>query len=98
MVSIRRKEQERGYSTTVYTKTKNPDAGSGLDEVKYGYLLSNHRYAHIDLPTMRGLNMMMVMVVCKTVVHSERQYTNRLGIWQVISACVLQTRSDAIDG
>jgi hypothetical protein len=42
--------------------TKNPDTGSGLDEVKYGYLLLNDRYAHINLPTMRGLNMMMVVL------------------------------------
>ena len=47
---------------------------------------------------MRGLNMMMVMSVCETVVHIGRQYTNRLGIWQVILACVLQSCSYAIDG
>ena len=41
--------------------TKNPDAGSGFDEVKYGYLLFSHRYARINLPTMRGLNMMVVL-------------------------------------
>ena len=80
MVSIRRKEQERGYSTTVYTKTKNPDTGSGLDEVKYGYL-SVHRYAHINLPTMRGLNMMMVMLRV-LVVHIGWQYINVPLIWQ----------------
>jgi len=50
--------------------TKNPDAGSGFDEVKYGYLLFSHRYAHINLPTMRGVNMMMV--VLERVFHDGR--------------------------
>jgi hypothetical protein len=53
-------------------KTKNPDAGSGLDEVKYGYPLFSHRYAHINLPTMRGLNMMMVVLERGLVIHVGR--------------------------
>jgi hypothetical protein len=56
--------------TTVHFKTKSPDAGSGLDEVKYGYLLLVYnRYAHINLPTMRGLNMMMVVLERGLVIH-----------------------------
>lgn len=54
--------------------TKSPDAGSGLDEVKYGYLLSVHRYAHTNLPTMRGLDVMMMVQVRETAVHNGRQY------------------------
>ncbi|HNF37004.1 MAG TPA: hypothetical protein PLZ03_19570, partial [Anaerolineales bacterium] len=64
--------------------TKNPDTGSGLDEVKYGYLLFSHRYAHINLPTMRGLNMMMV-VLERGLVHVGRQYTNGRAILQAIA-------------
>jgi hypothetical protein len=51
-------------------------------EAKYVFLLFDHRYAHINLPTMRGLHRMMVMVVRGLVVHVERQYTNANGIWQ----------------
>ncbi len=72
--------------------TKSPDTGSGLDEVNEEFPLSNDGYAHTNLPTMRGLNMMMVVLVCKAVVHSERQYTNRLGIWQVIFSRYSSTR------
>jgi hypothetical protein len=36
----------------------------------------------MNLPTIRGLNMMMVMVVRGRVFHIERQYTNAIGIWQ----------------
>lgn len=63
----------RGLSSIVHGlhfKTKNPDAGSGFDEVKYEVLLSVHRYAHTNLPTMRGLNVMMV--VLERVVHVGR--------------------------
>lgn len=34
-----------------------------MDEAKDGNLLFSSRYAHIDLPTMRGLDVMMVMNV-----------------------------------
>jgi hypothetical protein len=36
----------------------------------------------MNLPTMRGLNVMMVIVVRGPVIHNERQYTNAKGIWQ----------------
>jgi hypothetical protein len=52
-------------------------------EAKYVFLLFDHRYTHINLPTMRGLNMMM-MVVRGLVVHVEWQYTNVNGIWQAL--------------
>ena len=60
--------------------TKNPDARSGLDEVNYGYL-SVHRYAHINLPTMRGLNMMMVMLE-RGLVHVGRYSMTGRGMSQ----------------
>jgi hypothetical protein len=53
-------------------------------EAKYVFLLFDHRYAHINLPTMRGLKRMMVMVVRGWTVHVERQYTNANGIWQAL--------------
>jgi hypothetical protein len=53
-------------------------------EAKYVFLLFDHRYAHINLPTMRGLKRMMVMVVRGLVVHIEWQYTNLNGIWQAL--------------
>jgi hypothetical protein len=36
----------------------------------------------MNLPTMRGLNVMMVIVVRGPVIHNERQYTDATGIWQ----------------
>jgi hypothetical protein len=67
------REKHSPYSTTESGITKSPDAGSGLDEVKYGYLLFVHnRYAHINLPTMRGLNMMMVVLERGLVIHVGR--------------------------
>ena len=53
-------------------------------EVKYVFLLFDHRYAHINLPTMRGLNMTMVIGVRGLGVHVERQYTNANEIWQAL--------------
>lgn len=64
--------------------TKNPDAGSGFDEVKYGYLLFGHRYAHINLPTMRGLNMMMV-VLERGLVHVGQYCIGQKGMSQGVS-------------
>jgi hypothetical protein len=57
--------------------TKIPDHGSGIAEAKYGFLLYQCRYAHINLPTMRGLNVMMVMrvLVVQSAVHDGWQYT-----------------------
>src|SRR5689334_15180062 len=43
-------------------KNKNPRPRSGIDEVKYASLLLCNRNAHMCLPTMRGLSMMMVVV------------------------------------
>jgi hypothetical protein len=51
-------------------------------EVRYEFLLFTGRYAHINLPTMRGLNVMMVMLARVRIVHMEGQYTNANGIWQ----------------
>ena len=50
---------------------KNPRPGSGIDEAKYAVPLSANRDAHMNLPTMRGLDMMMVMQVrhCVQIVH-----------------------------
>jgi len=62
--------------------TKIPDHGSGIDEAKDGSLLFSSRHAHIDLPTMRGLDVMMVMNVRRQVVHNVWQYTNVFGISQ----------------
>jgi len=65
--------------------TKIPDHGPGIDEAKYGFLLFACRYAHINLPTMRGLNVMMVMLrvlVVQSAVHIGWQYTNVGPIWQ----------------
>jgi len=66
--------------------TKIPDQGPGIDEAKYGFLLFVcNRYAHINLPTMRGLNMMMVMLrvlVVQSAVHVGWQYINVPLIWQ----------------
>ena len=61
--------------------TKIPDHGPGIDEAKYGFLLITCRYAHINLPTMRGLNVMMVMLRV-LVVHDGWQYINGRAIWQ----------------
>jgi hypothetical protein len=44
-----------------------------------GFLLEEDRYAHRNLPTMRGVNMMMV-VLRVLVVHPEWQYTFTNGI------------------
>lgn len=66
-----------------FSKQKNPDAGSGLDEVKYGYLLFSHRYTHINLPTMRGVNMMMV-VLERGLDHVGRYSMTRRGMSQGI--------------
>jgi hypothetical protein len=65
-------------------KQKSPTImWSGMIEVNCVFLLFDSRYAHINLPTMRELKMMM-MVVCERVVHVERQYTNADGIWQAL--------------
>ena len=71
--------------------TKIPDLGPGIDEAKYGFLLfACNRYAHINLPTMRGLNAMMVMLVRELVVHVRWQYINAKVIWQA----AISTRSE----
>ena len=73
--------------------TKNPDTGSGLDEVKYGYLLFSHRYAHINLPTMRGLNMMMV-VLERGLVHVGQYSMPGWGMSQGISRNFIHKEHD----
>lgn len=66
-------------------KQKSPAVlWSGMIEVNYVFLLFDTRYAHINLPTMRGLNMMMVIVVRGLFIHIERQYTNATEIWQAL--------------
>jgi hypothetical protein len=52
--------------------TKIPDTRPGIDEAKCAVLLLFFRYAHRDLPTMRGLAMMMVMSICVQVFHVVR--------------------------
>jgi len=49
--------------------TKNPDTRSGFDEAKYAVQLCGNKDAHMNLPTMRGLDMMMVMQVRGKIVH-----------------------------
>jgi len=49
------------------------------------FLLFDHRYAHINIPTMRGVNMMIVIVVRGLFIHIERQYTNANEIWQALN-------------
>ena len=56
-------------------KQKIPDAGSGMIEVRYVFLLTFGRYAYRDLPTMRGLNVMMVMLARVHVIHIGRNST-----------------------
>ena len=68
---------------------------SGMIEVNCVFLLFDSRCAHINLPTMRELKM-MVMVVCERVVHVERQYTNADEIWQALEYLGIQSLANTL--
>ena len=62
--------------------------GRGLMRQNTRFLLfTSIRYTHTNLPTMRGLNVMMVMLMCEQGVHNGWQYTNVFGNSQVENYC-----------
>jgi hypothetical protein len=65
---------------------------SEMIEVNCVFLLFDSSDAHINLPTRRGLKM-MVMIVRGRVVHVERQYTNADEIWQADERVKTSTHS-----
>lgn len=57
--------------------------GRGLMRQNTRFLLfTSIRYTHTNLPTMRGLNVMM-MLMCEQGIHNGWQYTNVFGNSQV---------------